>query len=122
MTMTLSAVLKASLDTAGANLNLAKKDLKRFNVEVSASKMLRKGIAAQLTEIKTAIKSSAGGHRIKASVAARSFLRAQYNELIADCQTYKFQRAQMHQYIASQTDLVLSLDKYWEEAKVEEAK
>lgn len=121
MTMTLTATLKASLDNAGASLTQAKKDQKRFNIEVSAAKILRKGIAAQLTELNKEIKSAGkGGHRVKAANAARDFLRAQYSELLGECSMYKFQRMQLSQYVMEQTALVRSLDAHWEEAKANE--
>lgn len=121
MTKTLSATLKIALDNAGATLNQAKKDQKRFNIEVSAAKILRKGIAAQLTELNKEIKSAGkGGHRVKAANAARDFLRAQYSELLGECLSYKFTRAQLSQYVKDQTEFVQSLDAHWEEAKANE--
>lgn len=119
--MTLSvAVVKTLLDTNGKQLNVAQRQLKRFNIEVSAAKILRKMISENLAVLNEQIRTGKAGHKNKALVAARAFLVAQYQELLGDKMQYKFTRTQIQQFIDGQSELVLGLDDLWEEKKAAE--
>lgn len=113
--------IKGLLDGKGKALTGAKRDLKRFNIEVSAAKILRKIISDALETLNKQIRDGAKGHKQKALVAARSFFVAQYKELLVDKQGYKFSRTQIQQFIAGETELVLGLDALWEESKAKDA-
>lgn len=112
--------VKALLDSNGKELNIAQRNLKRFNIEVSAAKVLRKMISENLAVLNAQIREGKAGHKNKALVAARAFLVAQYQELLGDKMNYKFTRTQIQQFIAGQSELVLGLDDLWEEKKAAE--
>lgn len=114
------AVVKTLLDTNGKQLNVAQRQLKRFNIEVSAAKILRKMISENLAVLNEQIRTGKAGHKNKALVAARAFLVAQYQELLGDKMQYKFTRTQIQQFIDGQSELVLGLDDLWEEKKAAE--
>lgn len=116
-----TASVKTLLDSNGAELNQAQRHLRRFNVEVSGSKVLRKMISDNLRILNAQIREGKSGHKNKALVAAREFFVAQYKELLGDKQNYKFARTQVQQFIAGQTELVLGLDTLWEEKKAADA-
>lgn len=116
-----TATVATLLRENGTALTRARRDLRKFNVEVSASKVLRKIISDNLRELNIQIREGKAGHKNKALVAARAFFIAQYQELLGDKQGYKFTRIQVQQFIAGQEELVLGLDTLWEEKKAEDA-
>lgn len=119
--VTAAVVLADVVKEQGSKLTRARKDLFRFSVETSGAKVLRKIISENLRDLNEQIRTGKKGHKQKALVAARSFLSAQYTELMQDALEYSFTRKSMSQFIEAQNEKVLLLDKTWEEKKAEEA-
>lgn len=119
--VTAAVALGEVVKSEGSILTRARKDRFRFNIEVTAAKILRKQISKNLQELNAAIRVGKSGHVQKALIAARNFLAQQYTELLVDALGYKYQRNQFAQFIDAQNGKVLALDAAWEEAKAKEA-
>lgn len=112
------ATLEAILKSEGSALDNARKDRKRFNLETSAAKVLRKSISDQLCLINAEIRLGKAGHRQKTLVVTRNFLKAQYQELLLSRQAEKFQRVQLNQFIDEAVKRVHLIDQLWESSKL----
>lgn len=113
------ATIEAILKSEGSALTNARKDRKRFNLEVSAAKVLRKSISDQLSIINAEIRLGKAGHRQKTLVVTRNFLKAQYQELLLSRQAEKFQRIQLNQFIDDAVKRVHLVDQLWEASKLQ---
>lgn len=120
--MNLTQVLKDQLDKEGAILDNANRDDKNIRAAIKVSKEVRKVLAENIRNIKAQIKAAdrdANGK--KASILRRSlaFFREQYNDLFEEIYMLKAQLGMVTKYLATQKELVVSLDTEWEKAKRE---
>lgn len=113
------ATIEAILKSEGSALDNARKDRKRFNLEVSAAKILRKSISDQLSIINAEIRLGKAGHRQKTLAVTRNFLKSQYQELLISRQAEKFQRIQLNQFIDDAVKRVHLVDQLWEASKLQ---